>query len=150
MKFCGNEQIMKAHYFPIFSAALFFSGLIILGLTNIRSKADDTILIPDSWQVKAPELDVVTTKDVVGLRYLTHSHPAWTVSKNRTKEVGTEQARNALGIKTLSTFKTEGKPQGSTELDVIGRTVPSGRLHADRAKMMVIFSLYLRSKNPEK
>ena len=140
---------MKTYYLITICMALFVGGAIIIGLANALEKTDGKAPIADAWMVNGPQVTVEIKNGQVMLRRQVNGDTAVQTVENIAnglddgKSVRDDPEGVALSAREGGMYR-----QGSMEFDDKSRAAPSPGLRADRVKLLIIYSLYLRSMRP--
>jgi osmotically-inducible protein OsmY len=117
------------------------------GLANALDKVDEKVPIADAWVVSGPQIQVEIKNGQVMLRHQINVDAAWQTAENIAHGLdGGNNVRDDDPERVaLSPRKAVKSRQGSMKFDDKSRAALSTGLHADRVKLMIIYSLYLRS-----
>lgn len=137
---------MKIYYLLTLIMALVLGGAIITGLANALGKAEEKVLIADAWIVSGPQIHVEIKNGQVLLRRQVNVDAAGQTAENIAHGLeGGKSVRDEPEGVALSPREALEYRQGSMEFnDKSGAALSSG-LHGDRVKLMIIYSLCLRS-----
>jgi len=140
---------MKTYYLITICMALVVGGAIIIGLANALGKTDGKAPIADAWLVNGPQITVEIKNRQVMLRRQVNVDTAVQTGENIANGLddGKSVRVDPEGV-ALSSREGVGSRQRSLEFEDKSRAALSPDLEADRVKLMIIFSLYLRSMSP--
>lgn len=137
---------MKTYDLLILCIVFAVGVAVFTGLANAVDQADEKATIADSWLVNGPVIDVETTTGQVMFRRTVNSDAARQLVEGLSKGL---DGVNSVKEVIPSSREAVKANQGSMAFDVKkGRVVPSPGLHTRRVKMMILYSLCLRSMRP--
>jgi osmotically-inducible protein OsmY len=140
---------MKTNYLMTLCMALVVGGAVITGLANALGKADEEAPIADASVVNGLQIHVEIKNGQVMLRRQVNVDAAVQTVENIANGLdGGKSVRDDPEGVALSAREAVEYRQGSMEFDDKSRAALSPGLHADRVKLMIIYSLYLRSMSP--
>jgi len=140
---------MKTNYLMTLCMALIVGGAVITGLANALGKADEEAPIADASVVNGLQIHVEIKNGQVMLRRQVNVDAAVQTVENIANGLdGGKSVRDDPEGVALSAREAVEYRQGSMEFDDNSRAALSPGLHADRVKLMIIYSLYLRSMSP--
>lgn len=140
---------MKTSYLITLCMALAVGVALITELANVQGKTNEKVKIADPWLVKGHQIKVETINKQVMLRRRVNVEAIRPMGEYIANGLdGGKGVRNDPEGVSLSAREVVESSQIPMEFDGKSQADQVRRLHADRVKLIIIYSLALRSMSP--